>query len=81
MDTIFKDIKIFYSSVRDTVLQFNDDEIINKCMEIDELINMCSSYTMRGQILTQAVKSPNSKSWCVNFLRALPAVGSSLTSL
>ena len=51
MDTIFKDIKIFYSSVRDTVLQFNDDEIINKCMEIDELINMCSSYTMRGEII------------------------------
>ena len=61
MDTIFKDIKIFYSSVRDTVLQFNDDEIINKCMEIDELINMCSSYTMRGQILTQAVKYPTQK--------------------
>ena len=35
--------------VKDTVLQFGNDEIIEKCNEIDNLIAMCSSYSLRGR--------------------------------
>ena len=49
MDTIFEDIKNFYDSVRDSVLQFGSDEIVAKCTEIDDLIEKCSSYTLRDE--------------------------------